>query len=79
MDAEQTAHVLQGPQQLEQAVTEQVVARRRAEQTLADAQGRITQLSQTLQQGTKVSGQVIDTRVLWKWDTWDCSDKAWPN
>ena len=79
MDAEQAACVLQKLQQLEQAVTEQVVARRQAEQTLAEAQGRITQLSQTFQQGTKVSGQVIDTRVLGKLDKWDGSEKAWPN
>ena len=64
MDAEQAAHVLQRLQQLEQAVTEQVVARRQAEQALAEAQGRITQLSQTAQQGTRATGQVIDTRVL---------------
>ena len=79
MDAEQAAHVLQRLQQLEQAVTEQVVARRQAEQALAEAQGRITQLSQTAQQGTRATGQVVDTRVLGKPDKCDGSEKAWPN
>ena len=78
-DAEQSAHVLKRLQQLEQAVTEQVVARRQAEQILAETQGRITQLSQTFQQGAEGSGQVIDTLVLGKPDKWDGSEKAWPN
>ena len=75
MDTEQ-AHVIQRLQQLEQEVIEQVVARRLAEQALAEAQGRIAQLTQTFQQGTRVSGQVVDTRVLRKSDKWDGSQKS---
>ena len=40
---------------------------------------RITQLSQTAQQGTRATGQVKDTRVIGKPDKCDGSEKAWPN
>ena len=73
-----TAHMIQRLHQLEQATTEQLVARRQAAQALIGAQGGITQLSQTSQQ-EQVSGQVIDTRVFGKRDKWDGSEKAWPN
>ena len=36
-----------------------------------EEQGRITQLSQAFQRGTKVSGQVVNTRVLERPDKWD--------
>ena len=39
----------------------------------SQGEGRITQLTQTFQQGTRATGQVVDTRVL------DGSEKAWPN
>ena len=42
-----TAHMIQRLHQLEQATTEQLVARRQAAQALIGAQGGITQLSQT--------------------------------
>ena len=77
MDAEQANHVLQWLQQLEQTATEQVVARRQADQALAEAQGRIAQLTQTVQQGGRATG-VVDTRVLGKPDNWDGIEKALP-
>ena len=78
MHAEQANHVLQRLQHLEQAATEQGVARRQAEQARAEAQGRIAQLTQTVQQGARATG-VVDPRVLGKPDKWDGSEKAWPN
>ena len=57
MDAEQAAHVIQRLQQLEQAATELVLARGHEERALAEAQGRIAQLTQTFQQGTRATGQ----------------------
>ena len=79
MDAEQAADVIQRLQQLEQAATEQVFPRGHAERALADAQGRIVQLTQTFQQGARVSDQVVDTRVFGKSDKLDGSEKAWSN
>ena len=58
--------------------TEQVLAREHAERALAEAQGRISQLTQTFQQGTRVTGNVVDTRVFGKQDKWYVSEKAWP-
>ena len=52
---------------LEQAATEQLNARRGAEHALVEAQSRIAQLDQALQQGARPStavGQVLGTRVL---------------
>ena len=66
-------------QVLEQAATEQLSARRGAERALVEAQTRITQLDQALQQGGRLGGQVVDTRVLRRPDKWDGSEKAWPN
>ena len=67
--------MVQRLQQSEQAATEQVVARRQAEQALAEAQVRITQQGQAFQQRTRANGQVVDTRVLGKPDKWDGSDQ----
>ena len=67
---------------LEQAATEQLNARRGADRALVEAQTRITQLDQALQQGGRpgtAAGQVVDTRVLGRPDKWDGSEKAWPN
>ena len=80
MDAEQASQVLQRLQVLEQAATEQLNARRGAERALVEAQTRITQLDQALQQGGRLgtaAGQVVDTRVLGRPDKWDGSEKAW--
>ena len=41
-----------------------------------EEQGRITQLSQAFQRGTKVSGQVVNTRVLERPDKWDGRKRA---
>ena len=82
MDAEQTSQVLPRLQLLEQAATEQLNARRNAKHALVEAQTRITQLDQALQQGGRpdtAAGQVVDTRVLGRPDKWDGSEKAWPN
>ena len=57
-------------------------ARRGAERALVEAQTRITQLDQALQQGGRLetaSGHLVDTRVLGRPDKWDGSEKAWPN
>ena len=82
MDAEQASQVLQRLQVLEQATTEQLNARRGSERALVEAQNRIAQLDQALQQGDRpgtAAGQVVDTRVLGRPDNWDGSDEAWPN
>ena len=74
--------MLQSLQLLEQAATEQLTARRRAEHALVDAHSRIEQLDQALQQGARSTAsvdQVLDTRVLGRPDKWDGSEKAWPN
>ena len=74
--------VLQRLQLLEQAATEQLNARRGAEQELVEAQKRIAQLDQALQQGGRLAtsvSQAVDTRVLGRPDTWDGNEKAWPN
>ena len=78
MDAVQASQVLQRLQVLEQAATEQLNARRGAERALVEAQTRITQLDQALQQGGRpgtAAGQVVDTRVLGRPDKWDGSEK----
>ena len=67
MDAEQASQVLQRLQVLEQAATEQLNARRGAKRALVEAQTRITQLDQALQQGGRpgtAAEQVVDTHVL---------------
>ena len=72
MDAEQASQI---------HATE-LIARRGAERALVEAQTRITQLDQALQQGGRhgtAAGQVLDTRVLGRPDKWDGSEKAWPN
>ena len=51
MDAEEASQVLQRLQVLEHAATEQLNARRGAERALVEAQTRVTQLDQVLQQG----------------------------
>ena len=82
MDAGQASQVLQQLQFLEHAATGQLNARRGAERALVEAQTRITQLDQALQQGGRpgtTAGQVVDTRVLGRPDKWDGSEKAWPN
>ena len=66
--------MLQRLQQLEQTATEQLSVRR-----LIEVQGRITQLDKAFQQGARSTGQVVDTRVLWRPDKLDDSEKAWPN
>ena len=74
--------VLQRLQLLEQAATEQLNARRGTEHSLFEAQNRIAQLDQALQQGGRLAtsaGQVVDTRVLGRPDEWDGSEKAWPD
>ena len=56
-------------------------ALRGAECALVEAQTRITQLDQALQQGGRpgaAAGQVVDTRVLGRPGKWDGSEKAWP-
>ena len=81
MDAEQASQVLQ-LQVLEQPATEQLNARRGAERAMVEAQTRITQLDQALQQGGRpgtAAGQVVDTRVLGRPDKWDGSEMARPN
>ena len=78
MDTEQASQVLQRLQVLEQAATQQLNARRGAERSLVEAQTRITQLDQALQQGGRpgtAAGQVVDTRVLGRPDKWDGSEK----
>ena len=80
-DAEQASQVLQRLQVLEQAATEQLNARRGAERALVEAQTRITQLDQALQQGGRLgtaAGQVVDIRVPGRPDKWDGSEKACP-
>ena len=60
----------------------QLNARRGAERALVEAQTRITQLDQALQQGGRpgtAAGQVVDTRVFGRPDKWDGSEKAWSN
>ena len=82
MDAEQASQVLQRLQVLEQEATEQLNAHRGAERVLVEAQNRIAQLGQALQQGGcpgTAAGQVVDTLVLGRLDKWDGSEKAWPN
>ena len=79
MDAEQAAHVIQRLQQLEQVATEQALAGEHAERAPAEAQSKITQLTHTCQQGTRATGQVVDTRVLGKPDKWDGSEKGGAN
>ena len=76
MDAEQTSQVLQRLEVLEQAAMEQLNARQGAERALVEAQTRIAQLDQALQQGGRpgtAAGQVVDTRVLGRPDKWDGS------
>ena len=66
---------------LEQAASEQLNARRGADRALVEAQNRVAQLDQALQQGERsgtAAGQVVDTRVLGRLDKWDGSEKAWP-
>ena len=82
MDTEQASQVLQRLEVLEQAATEQLNACRGAERALVEAQTRITQLDQALQQGGRLgtaAGQVVDTGVLGRPDKLDGSEKAWPN
>ena len=82
MHADQPAHVPQRLQRSEQAATEQLHARRGAEHALVEAQNRIAQLGQALHRGARPTvsvGQVVDTRVLWRPDMLDGSQKAWPN
>ena len=45
-------------------------------QALAEAQGRITQLGQAFQRGTRVSGQAVDTRVFERPDKWNGRKKG---
>ena len=69
-------------QLLEQAATEQLNSLRGAEHELVEAQKRIAQLDQALQQGGRLAmsvSQAVDTRVLGRPDTWDGNEKAWPN
>ena len=64
MDADQASQVFQRLQLLEQAA-EQLNVRRNAEHSLVEAQTRITQLNQALQQGGQLGAavvQVVDTR-----------------
>ena len=82
MDAEQTSQVLQRMQLFEQAATEQLNAHRNAEHALVEAQNRIAQLDQALQQGGRpgtARGQGVVTRVLGRPDKWDGGEKTWPN
>ena len=82
LHAERASQVFQRLQLLEQAATEQLNARRNAEHALVEAQTRITQLDQALQQGGRpaaAAGQVVDTRVLGMPDKWDGGKKSWRN
>ena len=61
---------------------EQLNAHQNAENALVEAQTRIAQLDQVLQQNERPGaavGQVVDTRVLERPDKWDEREKAWPN
>ena len=64
---------------LEQAAAEQLNARRGAEHAFVQAQNKIAQMDQALQQGERpmVSvGQLVDTRVLARPNKWDGRRKA---
>ena len=79
MNAERASQVLQRLQVLEQAATVQLNARRGAERALVEAQNRIAQLDQALQQGGgpgTAAGQVADTHILGSPDRCDGSAKA---
>ena len=82
MDAEEASQVLQRFTLLEQAATEQLNARRHAENALVEARTRIRLLDQALQLGGRLGAavsQVVDTRVRGRPDKWDEGEKAWPN